>query len=68
MFTGNQLILEVELKKDKFSPTNYPLGNSKESYDKILSKIRSPVKLIQFCKEICTRKQVAENSIQGLND
>lgn len=58
---GNQLVLEVEIK-DKYSPTNYPLGNSENSEDRILARIRSLAKLIQFCKEICTRKHVAESS------
>lgn len=38
MFTWSQLILQVETKKDKYSPTNYPLRNSRKSGDKDFSQ------------------------------
>lgn len=34
-----------------------------KSHDQSLGRIRSLAKLIQFCKEICTTKQVAESSV-----
>lgn len=32
MFTWNQLILEIELKKDKFSPKKYPLRELSQDF------------------------------------
>lgn len=57
MFTGNPFILEPELiKKHKYSPTHYPLDNSKGNAD-LLARIRSLAKLIRLCKETSSREQ-----------
>lgn len=57
MFVGIPFILEPELiKKHKYSPTHYPLDNSKRNED-LLARIRSLAKLIRLCKETSSRAQ-----------